>query len=175
MLYSSTHLHIMGFKVGALTESLGTFDRGPYLQAALFCERVIDEKDNVKSLIRIIDRLQIQATGLEVPETMPPIERDLVAFLTFKSGEARGQVPIRITLTRPSGLTDAEPIWQGTVHFEGGTRGHNLVIRMRTRFTEPGPYWYSVYVGERLATKMPFEIIYTTMRLRGQPPLPLPP
>lgn len=148
-----------------MTEPISTFETGPYIQAALFCEHVLDEKDNVKSLIRVIDRLQVQSRGQDAPDIMPEIQRDLIAFLSFKAGDARGPIPIRITVTRPSGLTDSNPVWHGTVHLEGGTRGHNLVLRMRTRFNEPGPYWYNVYVGDRLATRMSFEIIYTTMRV----------
>ena len=152
-----------------LTGPVATFERGPYLQAALFCERVLDEKDGVKSIIRVIDRLQVRAAGHDAPDTMPEITTELVAFLAFKAGEAVGSVPIRITLTRPSGVTDTDPIWHGTVHFEGGTRGHNLTLKMRTRFTEAGPYWFDVYVGDRLATKMPYEVIYTAMRMTGPP------
>ena len=143
---------------------------GPYIQAALFCELVLDEKDSVKSLIRIIDRITIEARGPDVPSTMPVIQRDLIGVLMFKSGEARGAVSITVTLTRPSGLTDPEPIWQGSPHFEGGTRGNNIILNMRTRFSEPGPYWYNIYVGDRLVTKMPLEIVYTTMKTGAQPP-----
>ena len=142
------------------------FTNGPYIQAALFCDRVLDEKDGVKSLIRVIDRLQIQGIGPDASEIMPSFQTDLNAVLMFKSGEATGPVSVRITLTRPSGMTDRDPIWQGTVHFEGGVRGHNLIMRMRTEFKEPGPYWYNVYVGDYLATKIPFEIIYTIMRTK---------
>ncbi len=140
---------------------------GPYLAAALFCEQVLDEKDNVKSLIRVIDRLMVQASGREVPDAMPPITRDLVAVLIFKSGDARGTVPVTIRLTRPSGITDPDPVWQGTILMEGGIRGSTLVLRTRTAFQEPGPYWYSVYVGDQLSTKMPFEVIYTITKMGG--------
>lgn len=94
-----------------LPELVATFETGPYLQAALFCERVLDEKDNVKSLIRLVDRLVVQATGPDVPDTMPEITRQVIAFLSFKSGEAVGTVPIKITLKRPSGMTDPNPVW----------------------------------------------------------------
>ena len=32
------------------------FERGPYIQVAAFCERVLQEADGVVSLIRIVDR-----------------------------------------------------------------------------------------------------------------------
>lgn len=155
-----------------MTEQISAFDRGPFLQAALFCERILDEKDEVKSIIRIIDRMRVQASGPEAPDRMQPFQRELVTFLNFKSGDARGPVPIRVTLTRPSGLTDGSPVWHGTVHFEGGTRGHSLTLRLRINFQEAGPYWFNVYVEERLATRMPFEVIYTTMNMGSPSPPP---
>ncbi len=155
-----------------MTEPLGTFETGPYLQAALFCERVLEEKDDVKSVIRIIDRMRVQASGTGPPQVMPEFQRDLVAFLIFKSGDARGPVSIKITLTRPSGLTDANPVWHGTVHFEGGSRGNNLTLRLRISFRDAGPYWFNVYVEDRLATRMPFEVIYTTLATTGPAPPP---
>jgi len=45
---------------------------GPYLQAALLCERVMQEKDGVLSVIRIIDRVIHTAMGPETPDTMGP-------------------------------------------------------------------------------------------------------
>ena len=39
------------------------FDQGPYLSAALLCEKVLEEKDGVKSAIRIIDRVTRTVTG----------------------------------------------------------------------------------------------------------------
>lgn len=151
-----------------MTERLSAIETGPYLQAALFCEQVLDEKDNIKSLIRLFDRYIVQRIGADAPETMPEIELDFSLFVAFKSGEAVGPVPIKLTLTKPSGLTDPNPLWSGSIHFEGGVRGHNLIVRMRTRFKEAGPYWVSVYVGDRLATKIPLEIIYTFARAGGQ-------
>ena len=150
-----------------MTESLSTFDTGPYLQAALFCEQVLDEKDNVKSVIRIVDRLVVQATGPDAPGQMPEIRHQLVGLLSFKSGEAIGPVPIKVTITSPSGLTSQIPVWHGTVNFEGGTRGYNLTMRIQTLFKNQGPYWFNVYVGDRLATRMPFEVIYTITRTVG--------
>ncbi len=99
-------------------------NNGPFITAALFCEAVLDEKDNVKSLIRVIDRLLLQVTGIDAPEQMPPIQRSIVMAISLKSGQAVGPVPIRILGIGPSGLTGQEPIYEGTVHLEGGVRGH---------------------------------------------------
>jgi hypothetical protein len=44
---------------------------GPWLQAAVFCEKVLIERDGVVSLVRVIDRIIITASGAAAPEKMP--------------------------------------------------------------------------------------------------------
>lgn len=152
-----------------MPEPIASFERGPYLQAAFICERVLEEKDGVKSYIRVVDRLMIQAQGPAAPEEMPPFETSITAVLIFKAGDATGSVPMKLTLTKPSGLTTPEPVWQGSVHFEGGVRGQEIRLGIRTKFEESGPYWFNLYVGERLATRFPLEIIYTFVRTPQAP------
>jgi hypothetical protein len=51
------------------------FERGPYVIAAAFCERALQERDGVLSLIRIIDKWTTAVTGPApiVPDRMPPV------------------------------------------------------------------------------------------------------
>lgn len=154
-----------------MTQAPASPETGPFLTAALICEKVLDERDGVKSLIRLIDRLLIQAAGTEVPDQMPPFEQDFTMFLSFKAGSATGPVGVRVTLTSPSGMEEKQrPAFDQSVHFEGGTRGHNLIIRSRIRFTEAGPYWFNIYVGGRLVTRTPYEVVYTFRRTGGTLP-----
>ena len=39
------------------------FATGPYLEAAFFCEKVLQEIDGTKSAIRIVDRINRQIPG----------------------------------------------------------------------------------------------------------------
>ena len=139
---------------------------GPYLVAALICERLLTEKDNVQSLIRIVDRLNVQAAGPDAPEQMPDVPFNYIFFLALKSGAATGPVPVKVTMTLPSGLEHSGPLFEGTVHFEGGTRGHNQVTNLRGTFKHAGPYWFNVYIDEKLITRTPMEVIYTVSRGR---------
>ena len=47
------------------------FERGPYLSIAAFCEQTIDDKSNVLSLIRVVDRMTVTGQGPDVPDEMP--------------------------------------------------------------------------------------------------------
>lgn len=147
-------------------------DRGPHLVAALLCESVLTETDGVKSLIRIIDRIVGTGQGPDAPDAMPPMAWHGILFLAFKADEARGPVPIRITITMPSGLEEPKPVYEGTIHFEGGTRGHNLQAQLRLGLKEAGPYWFNVYVGEYRVARTPLEVIYTVNKGPAQPPRP---
>jgi len=64
---------------------------GPFLQIAVFCEKVLDEKDGVVSAIRIIERLKFSASGEGAPEKMPPMNIPIVLLVRFKSGDVSGE------------------------------------------------------------------------------------
>lgn len=132
---------------------------GPYLQAALLCERVMQEKDGVLSVIRIIDRVIHTAMGPETPDTMAPLTYALTALVILKSGGSRGTVQVKIDMEEPSGLTTPGPSMSALM--EGEDRGQNLVMGMQMTFKETGLYWFNVYVDDQLITKMPFRVVYT--------------
>lgn len=134
--------------------------RGPYVVSALFCENVLQEKDGVNSAIRIIDRINVTASGGDAPGEMPSVFVVAKFFLAVKSGTATGPVEIKLTMTGPDGLERAEPLMRRDFHFEPGTRGQNVISNLNLEITAPGPYWMNVYVGGAVQTRAPLEIIY---------------
>ena len=79
------------------------FERGPFVQLALFCERVLREADGVMSIIRIVDRVTHTERGPDAPEEMPEVHFPLFLVVSLKAGTARGPHEIRITPEQPSG------------------------------------------------------------------------
>ena len=142
-----------------MTEQTYAFEQGPYLQMAVFCEKVLQEKDGVVSAIRIIDRINQTATGPNAPQAMAPFDYQLTGLITLKSGSARGGVQVEIEPEMPSGLR--KPRVTMTAQMEGNERGQNLIMNMKMRFEEPGVYWFNVYVDGRLITKMPLGVQYS--------------
>jgi hypothetical protein len=57
------------------------FETGPYLSAALLCEKVLVEQDSVKSLIRIFDRTIHASSGADAPQAMQPFQHRMYLFL----------------------------------------------------------------------------------------------
>jgi len=146
------------------------FDRGPYLSVATFCENVIEDKAGVLTLIRIVDRLHVEAQGMNVPEEMPPTMLNWFLVICMKAGEARGSHPVKIEPELPSGLI-IQPLIL-SAYFEGGNRGTNLVTKLGFTLKMPGIYWFRIYVDDVFMTKFPLEVIYTKIITPGLPPQP---
>lgn len=144
---------------------------GPWLQAAVFCEKVMFEKDNVASLIRLVDRFTITASGGAPPEKMPPANIKIMAFLYFKAGIARGSFEVNVVAHDPSHRVVAQLMLP--MLLEGEDRGAQIGAEMNLQITEDGLYWFDVLLGGRLVTRMPLRIVY--QRIIAGPGLGLPP
>ncbi len=133
-------------------------DMGPYLKAALICESVIEGKDGVLSLIRVVDRLTIAASGGQAPADMPASDYNLILVLMLVSGRARGTSELTLWVEPPDG--QPRQLWTNTVLFEGEDRGANVVAQIQYRFEKQGLFWFDIRLdGERL-TRIPYRVIY---------------
>lgn len=135
------------------------FEHGPYLLAAFICEKVLEEKDGVKSAIRIIDRVTHTVVGPSPPEKMEPFDYHLTLLIKLKSGYARGVYPIQVRLVKPSGESPT-PLAQNVL-FEGEEdRGVDIVGSMTIKFDQTGIYWFHIYLGDVRLTQIPFRVNY---------------
>ena len=135
------------------------FERGPFLLCALTCEKVLEEKDGVKSAIRMVDRITRTAVGPSPPREVEPFEHDLTLLIKLKSGSARGAHDLEVRLVKPSG--ESPPPLMQTVYFEGEEdRGIDIVANMRIKFDLTGVYWFHVYLDGVRLTQIPVRIIY---------------
>ncbi len=134
---------------------------GPWLVAALLCEKVLEEKDSALSAIRIVDRIILNASGPGAPEKMPPLPVQLTALISFKSGFAKGNFTVKVRPVSPS-----QQKIQGMdfpIFLEGDERGANVIVNLGMTLNEDGLYWFDVLLGDRLLTRMPLRIIYQRM------------
>jgi hypothetical protein len=128
---------------------------GPYLSAALLCEKVLHEVDGVNSLVRVVDRWTISGPTEDMPQTA--IQTTLV--LTFKSGIHRGPARLTITPVTPRNATLATI--DIPVLFEGDEdRGVNVVIPMAFPVQEAGVYWLGVRLDGQIVSHIPLRVIY---------------
>ena len=136
------------------------FEQGPFLSAALICDRILDEKDGVKSIIRITDRVTVTATGSEVPDQIPPFPHKITLFIRFKSGMARGSFNLRVNLIKPSG--ESLHPFRRSIHFEGEEdRGVDIVINSKITLDMAGLHWFEIRLNEERLTSVPFRVIYS--------------
>lgn len=130
-------------------------DGGPHLSAAALCQYVLEEKDGVNSLIRMIDRL-IVTTG--PTEAMPEFQAPILLFLSFKSGSAKGNYEAGVVLVNPTG----EEEQRITIPFfcEGEERGNNIRVVLNLSIKRPGLYWFNIYLADQVITRVPLRVIH---------------
>jgi hypothetical protein len=146
------------------------FERGPYVQLAAFCERVLREGDGVLSLIRVVDIITHPEGGPSPPENMPEFHYPLTIVLTFKSGSARGRHELTIIPEQPSGET--LPPSSISVNFEGEGKGVVIITRIDIPYRFEGLYWFNILIDQKMITRMPLEIRYArivTAQSTGNP------
>ena len=140
-------------------------ENGPWLTSALICERVLIETDRVHSLIRLIDRTTVQTVGPEPPEEMPPFQRQLSLFVSFKTGGAPPPYSLKITRSTPAEPTaESDVIMDKNIELEAGRSGHNQTVNLTVVFSQPGVHWFNVYLQGALVTRMPIEVVYAYVK-----------
>ncbi len=82
----------------------------------------------------------------------------LNAFISFKSGSARGRHTVKLRIETPSGLKLPEQLLP--VLFEGEDRGVNLMLGINIVVDQEGVYWFDVLLEDVLLTRIPLRILY---------------
>ena len=142
---------------------------GPYLAAAFFCEKVIEDKqDSALSAIRIIDQVKIvlpSETDPDFPSDQDKVPVTVLAVLAFKTGDAAGHHAIRAELVSPSGKKNQpfERTMPFSVEAHGGA---NLRLNLTIMVVKGGLFWLDVYLDGKRVTRMPIDISVTR-----EPPL----
>ena len=142
-----------------------TESSGPYLVAALLCEKVLQEKDETISVIRLVDRIAVTVNALASSEAMPPTPINLNALISLKSGLAKGRGTVKWRVETPSGLKLPDQLLP--VLFEGDDRGVNLIVTLNMLIEQEGVYWFDVILDEQLLTRIPLRILYQRIGQSG--------
>lgn len=138
-----------------------SFEQGPYVQVAAFCERVLTEANGVLSLVRVVDVITHAEHRPDAPKEMPEVHYPLTLVLMLKSGRARGRHEITIKPELPSG--EFLSAFTLTVQLEGEGRGVNLASQIDIPYRLEGLYWFNVYFNEVLLTRIPLEVRYSRL------------
>ena len=138
---------------------------GPYLNAALICEKVLQEKDEAISIIRVVDRVTVTSAASSLPGNMQSISLNLNAFLSFRSGAAKGKNTIKWVMEEPSGVRGPEQLLPAL--FEGEDRGTNFILSLPLTVNQEGVYWFDIFLEDQLLTRVPLRILYQQIGPQG--------
>jgi hypothetical protein len=135
----------------------------PYVTAALLCESVIEDKSGVLSVIRIIDRAEVELQSTDSAVLKSLTEKGVVptlqvkSLISIKSGPLSGKFNIHIEGQKPSGKRSH--LHTIPVELKGGDSGSNLVISIVIAVDEDGLYWFDVFFENKLLSRMPITIV----------------
>lgn len=135
-----------------------------WVHLAAFCEKVLQEIDNVRTLVRVVDRYSITYDPHDdVPEggdTELEIPVGLIAALGFKTDGPPGEHRLDLAITGPDGEvggTMAMDIMLAS-NDRTGVAGCQLEIHVHVGARQSGVYWMDVTLDSVLLTRMPMEI-----------------
>jgi hypothetical protein len=140
---------------------------GPYLDAALICERVLQDKDGAYSAIRLVNRITFFDLAVESGAL---ISLPLAGMVSFKAGDVQGGRELFLYLTNPSGRREPLP---GVKHptrleFQGGDTGVVMPFPIQLNYEGDGTYWIDVELDGKVRSRMPL----TFVTKKEAPPLP---
>jgi hypothetical protein len=134
-------------------------DNLPYVAAALICERVIQEKDDVISVIRVVDRVEIkiqtQDPNVKLQDVVPGIQ--LTGLISIKSGPFKGKGVISLDGESPSGKV--KQLAELPVELQGDDNGQNVVLNIVIASQEDGLHWFNVRFNGSLLSRIPLRLV----------------
>lgn len=136
----------------------------PYLKLGTICERVLEEKDGVLSLIRIVDKFTVTITGKEPPDQLPRGSKMLTIVMSWVGG--LGSHEAAFNIISPAGEIQQSPrSWSFTL--DAINQGHNIVVTLPVSIAKEGVYWIEFILNEQVKTRIPFQILYERQKLRA--------
>ncbi len=135
-----------------------TAHSGPFLQSALFCDRILQEHDGTISVIRIIDTLYVDIKRV-APDSLVSIPVEIQCLISLKAGSYRGAAVIEIVREDPPDYHHGDP-WTHTIEFTGAmsTLGVNMIATLQFPVRESRDEWFSVLVNGECVTRMPLQV-----------------
>ena len=134
----------------------------PYLKLGAICERVLEEKDGVLSLIRIVDIFMITITGKEPPDQLLHGVKLLTIIMGWVGG--LGSHEAAFNIISPGGETQRSPqSWSFTL--DAINRGHNIIVTLPVRIAKEGVYWIEFILNDQVKSRIPFQVLYKRQKL----------
>lgn len=119
-----------------------------YLSIATICERALEEKDGVVSLIRLLDRVMVTLPKDVPPDYLSSVPLNIHLFIGFKSHNLEAKKFVTVLITSPGGnekLVTESPL---PLILSKESSGANLILQITIVNTKVGD---SVRVEETMS------------------------
>lgn len=117
---------------------------GPYVQAALLCQRVTQPHPNgLITIVGLLDRVVVRAPHGISPHQIAPSIISCHAVVILKTGSRPGTHRLRLTLMSPSGRALRE-FSLDIILPDEPDQGVNVVMPIQFTASEEGIYWFDV-------------------------------
>jgi hypothetical protein len=137
----------------------------PYVSAALFCDKVVEGKDNTLTVVRIIDKVEMQvvaddktleALAKVADGIVPKPALSVTGVFGIKSGNLEGKFTVHVEVENPVGKRSR--IQSFPVELRGGDSGANFVVNMVLSPEFDGTHWFELIFEERVLSRIPLTI-----------------
>jgi hypothetical protein len=119
--------------------------RGPYVQAALLCDRVLQEDNGRVTIVGLLDR--VVARSKEPQREVPATQVSCHAVVILKTGSNPGGYKLKLLVKSPSNRPLNE-FSLDVVLPDTEDKGINIVMPIKFFAKEEGVYWIEVRLGE---------------------------
>jgi hypothetical protein len=148
---------------------------GPYVVAALLCEKVLIEQGGVPTFVRVVDRFTVPMFSQPIPAGVQVPPQAVQAFLVVMIRAAdmgAGRHTLTIKLEKPDGRY--APQQQAPIFFQGsGEHGAMLQMPIFLANPEEGLYWFEIFFDElTLLSRVPMRVLFqpATLQMNIAPP-----
>jgi hypothetical protein len=138
------------------------------LLAAIF-ERAIRDSDNMLTMVRMIDVVNVASNApadvmsKAIAEQGAPVQGQMV--LVFKGGELDATHEVAVAAHSPNGEVREFPpissVFGSTV--PGGVPGSNVIVNIQMSVKSEGIYWFEVKLDGETVTSVPLQIAFQTL------------
>ena len=136
----------------------------PTLKYGVTCEKILFEKDNVISLIRIVDKFILTLAGPQLPESLPPGQMALNIAMCWVGGLGTHEAALNII--RPDGTVhQSNQTWPFTL--DSLNSGHTIAATEVIEISGAGTYWIEFVLNGSSRNRIPFQIIYQRRQMRN--------
>jgi hypothetical protein len=138
---------------------------GPFVRAALLCEKVVKERGGVLSAARIFERVVAPAPG--------ELKVDGYLLVMLAAGSATGNHELEVRSFRPSHAPLRDPYVTLFRLLPDPESGATFLLKLGFTTAETGVHWFEVRVDGKLVTRVPLKVIRgyetaTSSRAKGR-------